>query len=147
MPLRLSASALKNLVAGRGLAVNPPPGRAGRRGPGVKAHAADTLVFQLKIERLPPAEREYRFHPTRRYRFDIAWPDRKLALEIEGVVYPDKRDDDRTVLRGRHVTPKGFRDDCIKYGEAFALGWTVLRVLPEQILDGSALRWLTARLR
>jgi hypothetical protein len=68
---------------------------------------------------LPPPEgilapaREYKFHPDRRWRFDFAWPDLKLAVEIEG--------------QGRHQTFIGFRRDCDKYNAALALGWRVLR--------------------
>lgn len=49
-------------------------------------------------------------------------------------------------LGGRHVSVRGFREDCLKYGEAFRLGWTVLRVLPEQITSGLAAEWLAARM-
>ena len=63
--------------------------------------------------RHPDAEREYRFSPARRWRFDFAWPDIKLAVEIEG--------------RGRHQTVVGYRSDCDKYNEAVRLGWRVLR--------------------
>lgn len=58
-------------------------------------------------------EREYRFHPTRRWRFDFAWPSQKLAVEIDG--------------RGRHQTVVGVRADCEKHNEAIRLGWRVLR--------------------
>lgn len=57
--------------------------------------------------------REYRFHPTRKWRFDFAIPELKLAVEIEG--------------RGRHQTVDGFRKDCEKYNAALLLGWRVLR--------------------
>jgi very-short-patch-repair endonuclease len=62
---------------------------------------------------LPLPEREYRFHPTRMWRFDFCWPQIKLAVEIEG--------------RGRHQTFAGFREDTCKYNEAVRLGWRVLR--------------------
>ncbi len=58
-------------------------------------------------------EREYKFHDTRRWRFDFAWPEIKLAVEVEG--------------QGRHQTFVGFRRDCDKYNAALALGWRVLR--------------------
>lgn len=29
---------------------------------------------------------EYKFHESRRWRFDYAWPDHKIALEVEGGV-------------------------------------------------------------
>jgi len=61
--------------------------------------------------------KEYKFHPVRRWRFDFAWPDKKVAIEVEGGVY----------MRGRHVRPKGFIGDCEKYNMALLMGWKVLR--------------------
>lgn len=49
--------------------------------------------------------REYRFHPTHRWRFDYAIPQWHIALEVEGGVW----------TRGRHVSPKGFLADMEKY--------------------------------
>lgn len=60
---------------------------------------------------------EYRFHPTRRWRFDFAYWPAKVAIEIEGGVYS----------RGRHTRGSGFVADCEKYNAAAELGWTVLR--------------------
>ncbi len=57
--------------------------------------------------------REHRFHPTRAWRFDFAWPSIKLALELDG--------------RGRHQTVKGVREDCEKLNAAVIMGWRVLR--------------------
>jgi|SRR6476661_203659 len=62
---------------------------------------------------VPPPAREFRFHATRRWRFDFAWPAIKLAVEIDG--------------RGRHQTVTGVRSDCEKANEAIRLGWRVLR--------------------
>jgi len=77
----------------------------------------DTFDIQIRAFRLPKARRQYRFHPKRRWQFDFAWPELKIAVEIEGGTY----------LQGRHVRPEGFRNDCKKYNEAALLGWTVLR--------------------
>src|ERR1044072_3735597 len=41
------------------------------------------LAF-FKDYSLPEPLPEYRFHPTRKWRFDFAWPEHKLALEIQG---------------------------------------------------------------
>jgi len=35
----------------------------------------------------PEPVREYRFHPKRKWRFDFAWPDCQVAVEIEGGVW------------------------------------------------------------
>lgn len=64
---------------------------------------------------LPAGKREYRFHKTRRWRFDWAWPARKIAVEIDGGQW----------VRGggRHNSDK----DREKMNEAMVNGWRVLR--------------------
>jgi very-short-patch-repair endonuclease len=94
------------------------------------------LKVQLLAYGLPMPVPEHRFHPTRKWRFDFAWPELKLALEIEGGLY----------VKGRHVRGAGAEADCVKYAEALVLGWRVLRVSPGQLRDGKALAWLTALL-
>lgn len=64
-----------------------------------------------------PEPSGYRFHPTRKYEFDFAWPDIKLAIEIEGGVF----------TQGRHTRGVGYSNDCSKYNLATILGWRVLR--------------------
>ena len=71
---------------------------------------------------------EHRFAPPRRWRFDVAFPDRKLAVEIEGGVW----------TKGRHTRPGGFLADCEKYNRAAVLGWRLLRFTPAQVMDGTA---------
>lgn len=61
---------------------------------------------------------EYLFHLERKWRFDVVWVGKKVALEIEGSVW----------RRGHHTRGGGFLDDCEKYGEAAAAGWLVIRV-------------------
>ena len=74
--------------------------------------------------RLPEPVSEYRFHPTRKWRFDFAWPDQMVAVEIEGGVYS----------HGRHTRPAGFMGDCEKYEAALLRQWVVFRV-PGEWLD------------
>jgi hypothetical protein len=73
-------------------------------------------VGPVEMHRLEP-EQEYRFHGTRRWRFDFAWPDAMVAVECEG----------GTWARGRHTRGKGFENDCYKYNAATAQGWRVFR--------------------
>ncbi len=44
----------------------------------------DLLERHIKRTGLPKPAREYRFHRERRWRFDFAWPDYKVAVEVEG---------------------------------------------------------------
>lgn len=104
-----------------------------------KSNLELALAFQLKAVGLLGV-REHRFHPKRRYRFDFAWPDVKLAAEVEGVTYEGNGKDTR--LGGRHVSPKGFEDDAEKYNEAAILGWRVLRLTGKMIKKGQALIYI-----
>lgn len=66
---------------------------------------------------------EYRFHPTRKWRFDFAFPEVNLAVEAEGGVF----------VGGRHTRGVTYAKDCEKYNQAALLGWTVLRYTMQNI--------------
>ena len=61
---------------------------------------------------------EHAFHPTRRWRFDLAFPEYKIAVEYEGL-FSEK---------SRHTTANGYTGDIEKYEAAQELGWFVFRV-------------------
>ncbi len=90
------------------------------------------MCAQLDQSDVPKYTTEHVFSPPRRWRFDIAWPEHMLALEIEG----------GTSNRGRHTRPVGYEKDCEKYNNAILLGWRVLRVTSRQVTEGSALSWV-----
>ena len=95
----------------------------------------ETFAFQVRAAGLPEPEREYRFHPTRRWRFDFAWPEAMLAVEIEGGIH----------TRGRHTRATGFVRDAEKYNTAGEMGWTVLRA-PKPMLDDLSVLDMVARI-
>lgn len=104
------------------------------------AHRADyenELAQQVQFTGLPAPILQHQFHPVRRWRFDLAWPDYKLACEIDGGIW----------TRGRHVRGAGYRRDCIKLNEAVILGWRVLRVTPDMVTDGSAIQYIEYAMR
>jgi very-short-patch-repair endonuclease len=78
---------------------------------------------------------EFKFHPMRKWRFDFAWPEKRVAVEIEGGVW----------TRGRHTRGSGYIGDMEKYNSAVEMGWRVLRYQPgkidfaqiKRVLDGS----------
>lgn len=96
-----------------------------------------TLDLHVRSHDLVAGIPEYRFHPTRRWRFDRAWPQQRVAVEIEGGVF----------VQGRHTRGPAFEADCEKYAAALVLGWRVLRVTPRQVKDGRAIGWLAELLR
>lgn len=91
--------------------------------------AVDALLFQLRAAGLPEPEREWRFLPGRRYRIDLAYPNRRWAIECEGGVW----------VNGRHTRPSGYLGDMRKYNELAIAGWRLLRVTPDMIERGEAL--------
>lgn len=87
------------------------------------------FIQQALADKLPIFICEYRFDPKRRFRFDVAWPDRKLAVEIEGAIWS----------RGAHSRPLGILRDMEKGNLAVMRGWSVLRFTPAQVKAGEAI--------
>jgi very-short-patch-repair endonuclease len=87
------------------------------------------LLSQVRLVGLPEPTREHRFHETRRWRFDFAWPDRMIALEVDGGTWSG----------GRHTRPGGYERDAEKLNTAATRGWRVLRVTSAMVKDGRAL--------
>ena len=79
-----------------------------------------------KFPLMPPL-REMSFEAGRKWRFDFSWPERKVAVEIDGGVGPR--------LRGRHVRPKGFEADCEKLNVALLAGWRVYRITAKMLRE------------
>lgn len=80
---------------------------------------------------VPSPEREFKFHPSRKWRFDMAWPHQKVAVEIEGVLPGG----------GRHQQIQGFVGDAEKYEAALVLGWCVYRIPGTWIAIGERTIW------
>lgn len=97
-------------------------------------HYASGVRLACRAAGLAEPVAEFRFAPPRRFRFDFAWPDRKLALEVEGGVW----------TRGRHTRPAGFLRDVEKYNLAASLGWRVFRTTPQRIVDLALYRLIGA---
>ena len=105
----------------------------------VKSGAAmqNLLETQIRLAGLADGcESEYKFHLTRRWRFDICWPAKKLALEIDG--------GNRMAVIGKNGTPfavgRHTQDaDMEKLNEAAVLGYVVMRFSPTMVKSGAAI--------
>lgn len=97
----------------------------------------ETFALHIKEAKLIEPIREYAFAKPRRWRFDFAWPDQKLAVEIEGGVWTN----------GRHTRGSGFIADSEKYNTAALLGWKVLRFHGGAVKDGSAVNTIAPLVR
>lgn len=92
--------------------------------------------MQLRALKLPEPVREYVFAKPRRFRMDFAWPELKVAVEIDGGVWSG----------GRHTRGAGFLRDCEKLNLAALGGWAVLRFSGELVRSGDAARMTTLAL-
>ena len=71
----------------------------------------------------PELEKEFRFHPVRKWRADFAHLPSRILIEIEGGIY----------VNGRHNRGAGFAADQEKYLEASLAGWLVVRLGPNEL--------------
>jgi hypothetical protein len=105
------------------------------------ASSAELLLAAQLEQANIPFEREYRFAPPRRWRFDFAWRndhdgwrafglrvEQGIAVEIEGGSFT-----------GGHKHGLAYESDCDKNNEAMLRGWQVFRFTPAMVDDGRAL--------
>jgi very-short-patch-repair endonuclease len=98
------------------------------------------LLLEVQLEQAGiPFEREYKFHPDRRWRADFMVSDwhldeagTRVLIEIDGGAW----------IAGRHSRGAGMERDAEKQSAAAILGYRVIRVTPRQVEDGRALNWI-----
>ena len=66
---------------------------------------------------------EHKFLQKRKFRFDFAQIELKIAIEIEGGLW----------TQGRHTRGKGYVSDMEKYNLAVLQGWHLLRFTPDEM--------------
>lgn len=94
------------------------------------------LGQQLGLLGLTP-EREFRFHPTRRWRLDFAFPAVQLGVEVNGGIFAQV-DANGQLDAGRHTRGRGQLNDMEKCNAAIELGWRVLVYGAPHIRSGVA---------
>lgn len=105
---------------------------------------ARDLAFQDLCSRLSSilredAHPEFVFHPTRKFRFDLAFPESHIALEINGAVFQRKGAKRchfcGNIAGGGHTYGKGAEKDMLKRNLANIAGWTVLEYQWREIIE------------
>ncbi|MCA9340809.1 MAG: hypothetical protein KDA17_07885, partial [Candidatus Saccharibacteria bacterium] len=110
------------------------------------SHLVETLLLHIRANKLPAPVLEHRFAAEhvglgngvrqrlkdadlQDWRFDLAWPEKMIAVECEGGIHSN----------GRHVRGKGYEGDLHKYNAAMLLGWSVARFSGGMIKNGKAI--------
>jgi hypothetical protein len=97
-------------------------------GDGVAANVAEMRVVRLLIDAgLPVPVRQYELWVDGELiaRFDIAYPEERLAIELDSFRW--------------HAGRGPFRSDRVRANRVTAAGWRLLRATPDDIVDGREL--------
>ena len=98
---------------------------------GVKRKASgleERLLLSIRLHGLPEPVCEYRFHPVRKWRIDLAFVEERLAVEVEGGIYRG----------GGHTSVTGIKRDLEKGNALTLMGWRLLRFHGDQVKSGEA---------
>ncbi|NNH86229.1 DUF559 domain-containing protein [Acinetobacter sp. ANC 4279] len=88
-----------------------------------------SLSLQLKALKIE-FEREFKFHPKRKWSADFHIIGKKILVEVEGGIWSG----------GRHTRGKGYIGDMEKYNSATMMGYQVIRFSTEQVKSGLAVQ-------
>ena len=86
------------------------------------------LALQIRALGLPEPIREYQAVKGRKFRFDFAWLERKLLVEVNGGTY----------TKGAHSTGAGIARDYEKCNLGVLQGWRVLSFDGKAVKSGEA---------
>lgn len=86
----------------------------------------EVLARHLAARGIAAPRREWAFaEPAAGWLFDLAWPEARVAVEIDGGFFAKGG--------SRHGMGEGAREDLAKRNAALLLGWRVVHVLPENV--------------
>lgn len=97
-----------------------------------EANRAGEFVAQCKRFKIPAPEREYVFAKPRKFPFDFAWPDAKIALESDGGLF----------INGGHNRGAHILKTHEKLNLAAAKGWRVFYTTPDELTQLRTLRMI-----
>lgn len=86
---------------------------------------------------LPEPVFEYRFHPTRKWRLDLAFLPQRLAVEVQGGIF----------IRGRHNNGAAMLKEWEKLNTLACMGWRVLYCQPRDLCTGDTVEMIRAALK
>lgn len=89
----------------------------------------ERFAFQIRTYNLPEPKRQYKFHASRKFLADFAWPEFRLIVEINGGTW---------MTKSGHNTGKGILRDYEKSNAAQLMGYTYLQFTGKELDDLTA---------
>jgi len=99
---------------------------------GTAVNLEEKLARQIAAAGLPTPQRQYRFHPKRRWMIDFAWPEYQVAAEVNG----------GTWVNGRHNRPSHINKEYEKLNHLALAGWLSFLFSTDMVQDGTAVQYL-----
>ncbi len=99
--------------------------------PGECAFEMHCRAYLSDIQAMPA--REVEFCEGRKWRWDFCWPDRMVAVEIDGGT---------RFGRSAHSRGDGYVRDCQKANAGAYLGWKVYRFTTAMVMSGEAIDFM-----
>jgi hypothetical protein len=110
--------------------------RAWERRKKKSVHPRDDNASQFRLlckaSGLPMPVTEFKFHETRKWRWDYAFPEEKIAIEVDGGLF----------VRGAHVRGARILLTHEKLNAAAVLGWRVVYRVPNNLCTDDTLEML-----
>lgn len=92
----------------------------------------ELFALQVRLAELPSPVREYAAIPGRRYRWDFAWPEQRVLVEINGGTYAHMG----------HSTGIGIARDYEKNNLAVLAGWRTFAFDRRMVESGEAVTFV-----
>ncbi len=90
-----------------------------RRGRHKSPYLYRACAYATALE-IPEPVGEFYFADDREWRLDLAWPEQKIAIEVDGGIF----------IRGAHSRGAGIERDQDKHNAALLAGWRIIRTTP-----------------
>jgi very-short-patch-repair endonuclease len=90
----------------------------------------EAFIFWCNAMKLARPVRNFRFHKTRKFEIDFAWPSLRIGVEIQGGVW----------TRGAHGRPANIIRDMVKHNLLLDMGWRVYHYTPSEVISGLAVQ-------
>ncbi len=110
-----------------------------------KSNNLANILMQLRAYKLPMPVQDYVLDAEKNYIFDLAWPDRCIAMDCDagllGYWVSDKNNKKTPIIK-EYSYSESFEKSCAKINKATSEGWDVYRFSSGQIIDGDAIKLL-----